>query len=116
MANSRPINENVYCCHNQPVRNGVGPLLQDDHSRLVRGVSILELIIALTITLVIGLAGFQMFRQNERLFLDQNQVSETQQNLRAVLFQINDDIERAGEGVPLYAASFDSTANESLAA
>src|SRR5262245_51295278 len=61
------------------------------------------------------MTAFQVFRQYERLFQDQSQDLETQQNLRAVLFQINDGIRRAGQGVPLYAAAGDSGAGENLA-
>ena len=82
----------------------------------MKGFSLLELMLALTVTVLIGMAGFEVFRQNEHTFETQNTVSEAQQNVRAVIFQINDEIRRAGQGVPVYAGSFDSTATEPLAA
>src|SRR5215471_19116724 len=82
----------------------------------MKGFSLLELLLALAITLMIGMIGFQLFRQNERTFETQTRVSSVQQNARAVIFQINDDIRRAGQGVPVYAATFDSTPTEPVAA
>ncbi len=79
------------------------------------GFSILELLLALAITFLIALTGFQLFQQNEKIFQDQNQNSETQQNLRAVVFQINDEVRRAGQGVPFYAASYDAAPGEPVA-
>src|SRR5262245_58685618 len=59
--------------------------------------------------------GFQVFRQNEHSFETQNNISGAQQNVRAVIFQINDDIWRTGQGVPVYAQTFESAASESMA-
>ncbi len=70
---------------------------------------------ALGITLGIGLIVFQLFRQNERVFRDQNLVIEMQQTARAVASQIADEVRMAGEGVPVYASRFDSLAQEGAA-
>ena len=70
---------------------------------------------ALGITLGIGLIVFQLFRQNERVFRDQNLVIEMQQTARVVASQIADEIRMAGEGVPVYASRFDSLAQEGAA-
>src|SRR6476661_1550864 len=71
---------------------------------------------AMTLTLVIGMIGFQLFRQNERVFQQQNATAETQQNVRAVVFQINDEIRKMGQDVPVYAASFDVSPGEATVA
>ena len=70
---------------------------------------------ALGITLGIGLVVFQLFRQNERVFRDQNLVIEMQQTARVVASQIADEVRMAGEGVPVYASRFDSLAQEGAA-
>lgn len=71
---------------------------------------------ALTMTLGIGMAVFQLFRQNEQVFRDQNLVIEMQQNARAVTSQLADEIRMAGQGVPIYAAMFDDAPGEATAA
>ena len=79
-----------------------------------RGFSLIELLIAMTITVGIGMAVFQLFHQNERVFRDQNLILEMQQNARAVSSQIAEEIRMAGQGVPVYAATFDSVAAEDV--
>jgi type II secretory pathway pseudopilin PulG len=80
--------------------------------RTLSGFSLLELLFAMTLTLIIGTIGFQLFRQNERIFQNQSAQTESQQNARAVIFQITDDIRRTGSGVPVYAASLDVAPSE----
>lgn len=81
----------------------------------MKGFSLIEVMMALGITLGIGLIVFQLFRQNERVFRDQNLVIEMQQTARAVASQIADEVRMAGEGVPVYASRFDSLAQEGAA-
>jgi Tfp pilus assembly protein PilW len=81
----------------------------------LKGFSLIEVMMALGITLGIGLIVFQLFRQNERVFRDQNLVIEMQQTARAVASQIADEVRMAGEGVPVYASRFDSLAQEGAA-
>jgi prepilin-type N-terminal cleavage/methylation domain-containing protein len=81
---------------------------------VTRGFSLLELLLALTITLGLSLAGFQLLLLNQRVFQDQNSRVELQQSSRAVVFQISDEIRRAGQGLPFFAASFDITESESV--
>lgn len=69
------------------------------------GFSLLELMLAMVITLGIGLIVFQMFIQNEQVFRDQNMVLEMEQSVRAVADMINDELRMAGQGVPAFAAS-----------
>ena len=59
---------------------------------------------------------FQLFLQNERVFRDENLITEMQQGARATIAQAVGDIRRAGQGVPLYAATFDSGLKESAVA
>jgi len=80
------------------------------------GFSLIELLLALTITLVLGLAGFHLFRQNERVFHDQNLIQEMQQGARAAASQIADEIRLAGQGVPIYSSSYDSAVSEAVVA
>jgi len=77
-----------------------------------RGFTLLELLISLSITLVIGAAVFQLFQQNERVFHDQNLVTEMQQGARAAIHQAADEIRMAGQGVPVYSESFGETPTE----
>jgi prepilin-type N-terminal cleavage/methylation domain-containing protein len=82
---------------------------------MVKGFSLLEVLLALTLTCIVSTAAFELFHRNELLFQQQNRALEMQQNLRAVLFQINDEIRRAGQGVPVYAARFDANPGEAVA-
>src|SRR5438094_5353534 len=75
-------------------------------SSCYRGFSLIELLMAMTITVGIGLTVFQLFHRNERVFWDQNLIIEMQQNARAVASQIAEEIRMAGQGVPVYAATF----------
>jgi len=81
---------------------------------MANGFSLLEVLLALTLTSIVSAAALQLLQSNERLFEQQNRSLEVQQNLRALLFQINDEIRRAGQGVPVYAARFDANASEAV--
>lgn len=80
-----------------------------------RGFSLLELLLALTITLGLGFIGFRLFLQNERVFRNETSRTEAEQNARAVAVQIADEIRRAGQGVPLYASAYDDARTDALA-
>lgn len=58
---------------------------------------------------------FQMFEQNEKVFRDQHLIMEAQQSARAVIMQIGDEIRMAGQGVPVYASTFDAVPSEAVA-
>jgi prepilin-type N-terminal cleavage/methylation domain-containing protein len=81
-----------------------------------KGFSLLEILISLSITLVIGAAVFQLFQQNERVFYDQNLVTEMQQGARAALFQAAGEIRMAGQGVPIYAETYGTVPSEETVA
>ena len=70
----------------------------------------------MSITMVIGAAVFQLFRQNERIFQDQNLITEMQQGARAAISQTADEIRMAGQGVPVYATSYDASPSEGAVA
>jgi prepilin-type N-terminal cleavage/methylation domain-containing protein len=80
-----------------------------------RGFSLLELLIVLMISLALSMTMFQLFHQNERVIRDQTLVMEMQQTARAVGSQIADEVRMAGQGVPVYAAAFDSIPSEGSA-
>lgn len=68
--------------------------------------------VAMAITLVIGLSAFTMFRVNDQTFRDQNLIAGMQQNVRAVASQIAEELRMGGQGVPVYAAMFDTSVQE----
>jgi hypothetical protein len=78
-----------------------------------RGFSLLELLMAMLITLSMGMVMFQLFQHNEKVFNDQDFVVDMQQTARAAASQIVDEIRMAGQGVPVYASTFDSVNTES---
>lgn len=80
-----------------------------------QGFSLTELLIALIVALCLSLMAFQFFHQNERVIRDQTLIMEMQQTARAVASQITDEIRMAGQGVPIYAASFDQAPSEPVA-
>lgn len=75
----------------------------------------IELLMAMAITLGIGMIVFQLFQQNEKVFNDQNLVVEMQQTARVAASQIGDEIRMAGQGVAVYASTFDSAVAEGAA-
>src|SRR4249920_3848251 len=81
-----------------------------------KGFTLLEVLISISITLVIGVAVFQLFQQNERVFNDQNLVTEMHQAARAAIFQAADEIRMAGQGVPMYAETYGNVPSEETVA
>jgi Tfp pilus assembly protein PilW len=65
-----------------------------------RGFSLIELMLAMLIT--IGLTGaiFQYLKQNQDVFVVQGALADTQQNFRAALDLLTRDIQAAGAGLP----------------
>jgi Tfp pilus assembly protein PilW len=80
------------------------------------GFSLAELLIALLVVLCIGMMTFQLFYQNQRVIRDQNLIMEMQQTARVVMSQIADEVRKAGQGVPIYASTFDTSASEATLA
>src|SRR5215471_17893940 len=79
------------------------------------GFSLAELLIALALTSGLCTIMFQLFHQNEHAIRDQTLIMEMQQTARVVSAQIADEIRMAGQGVPVYAASFDAVPSEATA-
>ena len=89
-------------------------LIQRMHKDKVSGFSLVELILAMSITLVIGMAVFEIFLQSVRVFEDQGRIMEMRQSTRAVASMIAADLQRAGQGVPLYSAAQDLSIAEAV--
>jgi prepilin-type N-terminal cleavage/methylation domain-containing protein len=80
-----------------------------------RGFSLIELLLALSVTLVLAAMMFHLFHQNERVIRNQTLIMEMQQTARIVASQIAEEIRMAGQGVPLHAAAFDVVPSEAVA-
>jgi len=81
-----------------------------------KGFTLIEILISISMTLVIGVAVFELFHQNERVFIDQNLVTEMEQAARATIFQTVDEIRMAGQGVPTYAETYADSPSEDTVA
>lgn len=79
------------------------------------GFSLIEVLVALSIGLCLTAMMFQLFHQNERVIRDQTLIMEMQQTARIVASQIADEIRMAGQGVPVYASTFDTVPSEAVA-
>jgi prepilin-type N-terminal cleavage/methylation domain-containing protein len=79
------------------------------------GFSLIEVLVALSIGLCLTTMVFQLFHQNERVIRDQTLIMEMQQTARIVASQIADEIRMAGQGVPIYASTFDTVPSEAVA-
>jgi len=79
------------------------------------GFSLAELLTATMVASLLAAMMFQLFHQNERVLRDQTLIMEMQQTTRIVASQIADEIRMAGQGVPVYSASFDSAPSEAAA-
>ena len=88
--------------------------MQRAHKKEGSGFSLVELMLAMSITLIVGMIVFEMFRQNEGVFRDQTLVMEMQQSTRAVASMIADEVRLAGQGVPLYSAAQDTSTSEAV--
>ncbi|HEU5240198.1 MAG TPA: prepilin-type N-terminal cleavage/methylation domain-containing protein [Pyrinomonadaceae bacterium] len=79
------------------------------------GFSLIEVLVALSIGLCLTAMMFQLFHQNERVIRDQTLIMEMQQTARIVASQIAEEIRMAGQGVPVYASTFDTLPSEAVA-
>jgi len=77
-----------------------------------KGFSLVELLVSLSVTLSVGAAVFHVFLQQQRAFRDQDLVLEMQQSVRAVASMIADEVRMAGQGAPLFAATYEAGPSE----
>jgi len=80
-----------------------------------QGFSLIELLIAVVLTLAVGMTLFHLFQNNERVIRDQTSVMEMQQTARVVASQLADEIRMAGQEIPVYSANWDTTMSEVVA-
>lgn len=64
------------------------------------GFSLVELLIVMVITTVVGMAGFSLYQHSNRSYLVREAVSEAQQNVRVAMERLAQDIRMAGFGLP----------------
>jgi hypothetical protein len=81
-------------------------------NRQVLGFSLIELLMAMTVSLVMATMLFHLFHQNERVMRDQTLIMEMQQTARIVASQIADELRMAGQGLPIYASKLDAVPSE----
>jgi Tfp pilus assembly protein PilW len=65
-----------------------------------KGLSLVELLMTVAITLSVAAAAFHLFHNGERVFRDQALIVEMEQVARLLASQVNDDIRVAGQGLP----------------
>lgn len=88
----------------------------NEAARRERGFSLVGLLMAMVITMVVGLSAFQLFVQNERVFRDQELILDMHQSVRAVASMLADELRMAGQGVPIYASRLEGTPQEAVQA
>ncbi len=64
-----------------------------------KGVSLIELLIALTLTVLIGTAMLEFYVSQHNQFLVQERISDMQQNVRVAMDEITKNIREAGYGL-----------------
>jgi type IV pilus assembly protein PilW len=60
-----------------------------------QGFTIIEMVIAMTLSVIVTAAIYQIFHSQQRSYLVQNQIAEMQQNLRAALYMMAREIRSA---------------------
>jgi prepilin-type N-terminal cleavage/methylation domain-containing protein len=78
------------------------------HPRRIRqqGFSLVELVIAMTVTLIISGAVFQLVTAGQTAFRKEPALADRQQNIRVAIDVISQDLYRAGYGLPQFAQAF----------
>ena len=64
-----------------------------------KGVTLLELLIACFLTFIIGAAALEFYSSQHNQWLAQNDVSDMQQNVRALMDELSRNIRSAGYGI-----------------
>jgi type IV pilus assembly protein PilW len=65
------------------------------------GFTLTEIMISIVIFIIITLFGYHIFRADHKVFVEQEEVVDMQQNARVALDQVVRDLRLAGSGVPL---------------
>jgi prepilin-type N-terminal cleavage/methylation domain-containing protein len=73
-----------------------------------RGFSLLELMVGLSMTLVVGMIAFQSLWYTDKTFRNDSLITAMQQNVRAISSQIEDELRMAGQNSPVYGGRFDT--------
>lgn len=71
-----------------------------------RGFSLVELVVAMTVTLIITGAVFQLVVAGQSAFQREPHLADRQQNIRTALDLISQDVFRSGYGIPQFAQVF----------
>ncbi len=76
-----------------------------------RGFTMVELLVSMTMATVVALAGFTLFSSSNWSYMVQEDVGETQQNLRVAMDMLASDLRHAGFGLPKMTTNlgFDTT-------
>jgi len=77
-----------------------------DGGRGERGFSLVELMIALTVTLLVSGATFSLVASGQTAFRREPALADRQQNIRVAMDLISQDLYRAGYGLPQFAQAF----------
>jgi len=77
-----------------------------DYSRRDRGFSLVELMIALVVTLVVSGAIFGLLTGGKNAFRREPELSDRQQNIRIAMASINQDVARGGLNLPPFVQAF----------
>ena len=76
-----------------------------------QGFSLIELTVAMTVTLIITGAMFQLLTAGKSAFRREPELSSRQQNIRMAIDLISQDVYRAGQGLPEFAQVFTRNLN-----
>jgi prepilin-type N-terminal cleavage/methylation domain-containing protein len=71
-----------------------------DRKTKLTGFTLTEIMISLTICSLLSLSAFQIFKADHKVFVEQEEVVDMQQNARVGLDQLIKDLRMAGAGVP----------------
>jgi type II secretory pathway pseudopilin PulG len=87
------------------VREGTVTRTETPHSN-EQGFSLVELVIAMTVTMIISGAVFQLMTASQNAFRKEPAVADRQQNIRMAIDLISQDVFGAGFGLPPFAQAF----------
>lgn len=68
--------------------------------RVAKALTLLEMLIAILLSCLVGVVLYQMFQTQDRTYTIQSEISEMQQNMRVAMERISRDLTMAGFGQP----------------